>query len=345
MIMKRSNWKMREQSQLVMRLGELLDHGYPLSEAMQFLKLQANKKQKVDIDHVMASLRSGLPLYVTLKNMNFHPQLVSFIYFSEQYGNLPKALLEGGRYWEKRSEDMEKIKKLLVYPFFLLFFVLNVFYLMQKILLPKFEVLFQSLEAKQNIFLELVITLGALFSKIPWLILGGALGYYLFQILYFKKLSPLKRRRIALKIPISGPFLKLYETHFFVSQLSGLLSGGLSINESITLFSKSEEQPFYHELCLLIKKELTEGKPLEGIFKSLPYFEKNLNFIAANGQKSGRLDQELFHYSRYLLERIEERMKLALKIIQPTLFTVIGLMIISIYLAVLLPMFSLMKEI
>lgn len=81
------------------------------------------------------------------------------------------------------------------------------------------------------------------------------------------------------------------------------------------------------------------------IFQELPYFDRNLPLIAANGQKYGRLDSELLHYSRFLLEKIEERMNSILKIIQPLMFSLIGLLIVSIYLAVLLPMFSLLEGI
>ncbi|MDQ7860798.1 type II secretion system F family protein [Peribacillus frigoritolerans] len=62
-------------------------------------------------------------------------------------------------------------------------------------------------------------------------------------------------------------------------------------------------------------------------------------------KKYGRLDAELFHYSRFILEKIEERMNAILKIIQPLMFSLIGLLIVSIYLAVLLPMFSLLEGI
>ena len=148
-----------------------------------------------------------------------------------------------------------------------------------------------------------------------------------------------------MKLPLAGAFIRLYETYFFASQFSGLLAGGLSINESIQLFSLNQQQPFYQKLCAIIKDDLTEGRPLDVILQELPYFEGNLPFVAANGQKYGRLDSELHHYSQFLLETIEERMNAIMKVIQPLLFSLIGLLIVSIYLAVLLPMFSLLDGI
>jgi competence protein ComGB len=341
----KSKWKVKEQAVFLSKLGELLGHGYPLAEAIRFLEFQESKKKASDFTLAIQDLRNGHSLHQVLTHLRFHPELVSFIFYGEQYGDLDRALKEGGRYWKKRSEDTEKVKKLLVYPIFLFFFVSIVFYVLQSVLLPKFQTIFFTMNVEQNIILKLLSASSVLLPIIPILLLGLLLLLFLFKKCWFNKLCPLRQRRILMNIPLAGTFIKLYETYFFASQFSGLLAGGLSINESIKLFSINQQQPFYQKLCLIIKDDLTEGRSLEVIFQEQPYFDKNLAVITANGQKYGRLDTELLHYSRFLLEKIEERMNAIMKIIQPLLFSIIGLLIVSIYLAVLLPMFSLLDGI
>ena len=336
---------MKEQAVFITKLGELLAHGYPLAEAIHFLEFQESKKKAGDFNQAIQDLRSGHPLHQVLTNLTFHPELVSFIFYGEQYGDLDRALKEGGDYWKKRTEDTEKVKKLMIYPIFLFFFVSIVFYVLQSVLLPKFQTIFQTMNVKQNMILNVLAASSVILPLIPFILLGMLLIFYLFKQFWFDKLCPLRQRRLLMKIPLAGPFIKLYETYFFASQFSGLLAGGLSINESIKLFSVNQQQPFYQKLCSIIKDDLMEGRSLETIFQEQPYFDKNLSIIAANGQKYGRLDSELLHYSRFLLEKIEERMNTIMKVIQPLLFSIIGLLIISIYMAVLLPMFSLLDGI
>lgn len=343
--MKRSRWKVKEQATFLAKLGELLEHGYSLSDAIRFLKFQEPQKKQEEILQALVDLKKGQPLHYVLADMKFHPQLVSYIYYGEQYGELSRALKGGGQYWSKRTEDLEKIKKLLIYPLFLIFFVGNVFMILQNVLLPKFEMLFTTMSVEKNIFMSFVLVTSAILPKLPVILLFCIPLFIVFKRYWFNQLCPLKQRMLILKIPVVGIFVRLYETHFFASQLSGLLSGGLSINESIKIFAQNQRQPFYQKLCEQMKNELVEGKQLEIIFQQLRYFEKNLSIVMANGQRYGRLDAELFHYSRYLLEKIEERMKMIMRIIQPLLFSFIGLLIISIYLAVLLPMFSLLDGI
>lgn len=340
--MKRSRWKKNEQALFLIRLGELLENGYPLSHAIQFLQLQESRKKAAELTVALSRLREGNPLHTVLEMMNFHPQLISYVFYGENHGDLQRALKDGGSFWLKRTEDLEKINKLLVYPLFLLIFVGSIFYILQRVLLPKFQVLFQSMDVEQNLFLKIVLAISEFLPSVPFLLLVLAVIIFCLRQFWFMKLNPLKRRKLLHHIPVFGNFLKLYDTHFFSSQLSGLLSGGLSINESIRLFSENNSHPFYQKLCILIKKELTEGKTLEDIFKKFSFFEKHLGIIIANGQKYGTLDQELFHYSRFVLVKIEEKTSASIRIIQPVLFSVIGLLIVSIYLAVLLPMFSML---
>lgn len=342
--MRRRLWSLQRQADFVSKLGELLQHGYTLAHAVYFLMHQSTRKQQQEMNKALDLLKKGHPLHFVLTQLNFHPVLVSYIYYGEHYGDIARSLKEGGQYWKKRTEDFSKIKKLFTYPIFLFFIVSSVFIILQNMLLPRFTELFSTMDVQSNLFLYFVL-LAADFLPIAPIILLFILLLFLFlkQYWFSRKLTPLEQKKWLLKTPIFGSFLRLYDTHFFCSQFSGLLSGGLSVNASIKLFAQNQQQPFYQSLCKWMEMELLEGKPLHELFEQTSYFERNMAIVVADGQKYGRLDQELHHYSQFLLEQMEERIHTFMRIIQPLLFSLIGLLIISIYLAVLLPMFSLLE--
>ena len=176
--MNKSRWKLKDQAIFLTKLGELLENGYSLSDAIRFLKFQESKKKQADLQDVLQDFKNGYPLHYVLTKMRFHPQLVSYIYYGEQYGELSLALKEGGQYWTKRTEDVEKIKKLLVYPIFLIFFVGNVFMILQSVLLPKFESLFTTMSVEQNVFLTFVLATSTFLPKVPGILLF--ILFYLF---------------------------------------------------------------------------------------------------------------------------------------------------------------------
>ncbi|GAA2715867.1 hypothetical protein GCM10009865_47370 [Aeromicrobium ponti] len=92
-----------------------------------------------------------------------------------------------------------------------------------------------------------------------------------------------------------------------------------------------------------MKINLRNGDKLEDILISFSFFEKELSNIIRHGQKNGRLDQELIFFSRHCLSLLEEKTEKLLKLIQPLLYLFIGFLIVSMYLAVLLPMFHLLE--
>ena len=73
-----------------------------------------------------------------------------------------------------------------------------------------------------------------------------------------------------------------------------------------------------------------------------PFFENELPLIIRHGEENGKLHEELDFFGRHCLKVFEERVEGLVKRIQPILYSVIGILIISMYLAILLPMFQLL---
>jgi competence protein ComGB len=98
-------------------------------------------------------------------------------------------------------------------------------------------------------------------------------------------------------------------------------------------------------LGLEIKQKLLTGENLESILACFPFFEKEFPMIIKHGQENGKLEQELLFFSEHCLLNMEERIEKSLKLIQPVLYLFIGFLVVSMYLAILLPMFQLLDGI
>ena len=158
---------------------------------------------------------------------------------------------------EEKNEDMDKVKKLMVYPVFLVIFCKHRFLYTSECSPSQIpDNLFHDGCRSAYAILKLMSASTFILPALPFLLLGLLLFLYVLKRFWFNGLCPLRQRRILMGIPIFGTFIKLYETYFFASQFSGLLSGGLSINESIKLFSINQQQPFYQKLCSIIKDDL-----------------------------------------------------------------------------------------
>lgn len=342
MRMRKRKWSVQEQANFLKLIGELLERGYPLSEAISSLTFQLHRQRKEDLAFCIQSLKEGYSFSDILSMLKFKDDLIGYVFFAERHGGFIQALKDGSDVMLNRRKDIDRLMKLLFYPLILITFTLILFIVVDKMLLPRFTSLFYSLQIEANFFTKVLITTAKmlpLFLSTIVIAVVSLAGYHFF---YFRKYSPLTQRKLLVKIPLLGAMLRLLYTHYFSAQLSYLLSGGLSMNEALQLFEKNHDQPFYQQIGREMKKDLVGGKQLEIVMRRFPFFEKDLGKVVLHGQKNGRLDKELFFYSRHCLWRLEEKTEKWLKIIQPLLYTVVGLLIVSMYLAVLLPMFKLL---
>lgn len=343
--MKRHKWTLSEQASFLKRTGELLARGYPISEAIQSISFHLPAERKEELNDCLAELKRGISFHKVLEDLGFQKDLIGYVYFAEQHGSFAEALLEGSNLALVKTRDFQKLVKLLQYPALLILITCFLFFFIKTSLLPKFTILFHSMGLKENFFTSVIYAFDQyfplLFYGFLFLVFITAL-YYLFV---FRKFSLLKQRAQLIRIPIVGKILKLLFSHYFSIQLSFLLSGGISVSEALQLFERNQKQAFYSELGREIKQKLMSGEKLEVILSAFIFLEKELPMIVRHGQENGKLDQELRFFSEHCVQNMEELIEKNLKTIQPILYLFVGFLVISMYLAILLPMFHLLDGI
>ncbi|WP_059171123.1 competence type IV pilus assembly protein ComGB [Bacillus sp. FJAT-27445] len=343
--MRKRSWPLKEQAEFLKKAGELLQRGYHISEAIESISCQLPETRKLDLTDCLNSLKNGIPFHAALEKMGFNKELTGYVFFAEKHGNFAEAALEGSKALLTRDRDTRKLMKLMYYPLLLFLFTSILLIFVQKSLLPRFSLLFDSMGLKANLFTiiissfaEALPVIGFMFAAV---ILLGAILYHS----WFKKLQILIQRKLILRVPFAGSLQRILQTHYLSIQLSYLLSGGLSVYEALSFFVENREQEFYSSVGLLIKGQLAGGERLDAILASLPYFEKELPMVVRHGQDNGRLGEELRFYSQNCMVRLEARIEKLTSVIQPTMFLVIALLVVSIYMSILLPMFHMMDGI
>ncbi|WP_066047023.1 competence type IV pilus assembly protein ComGB [Robertmurraya korlensis] len=343
--MKSNKWLLTEQSNLLRHVGELLDRGYSLSEAMESISLQMVEGKKKQLANSIKLLREGFSFSLVLQKLGFHRTLVSYVYFAEQHGGQAHAFIEASKYMLKQQKDKKELMKVLTYPLILIFTTISLFVFVDQYLLPKFVSLFQTMGLPSNLFTTVIIFIGSTFPVISTLLLVTLLVLAFYYFFVFKNYSAIKQKTLLVSIPLFGSFFQLLITHYFSVQMSYLLGGGLSVYEAVSLFEGNKENKFDQELGFFLKQHLLKGTSLEEIMNMQPLFERDLSIIIQHGQKNGRLDQELYFFSTYCMNRFHEKVSYMMKFIQPSIYLLVGVLVISMYLSILLPMFHLMDGI
>ncbi|MBP3041133.1 type II secretion system F family protein [Bacillaceae bacterium Marseille-Q3522] len=339
---RKRTWTYKEQAIFFKRLGELLARGYPLAESLETLMYYLPKKHKADIKHCLAALYGGLPFHETLEELHFHPYLIGYIFFAEKHGSLITACRDGSKMMFMREESRQKLKKILLYPLFLILLTLFLLSFVYQILLPRFLDLFQTFDLEASFFMKLILSVGTAAPVFLYIILVSVSLCICYAWFFFRKKTAMEQKALLASLPFIGSFFRIYNTHYFSMQFSYLLAAGFSIFEVLQLFSKSH-YPFFQQIGSELQKQLLAGGKLEHFLQQYNFFEKEISQIVKHGQHNGKLDEELLFYGRYCFRKLEEKIEKTVKTTQPCLYFMIGILIVSIYLAILLPMFQMLE--
>ncbi|PIE96869.1 competence type IV pilus assembly protein ComGB [Bacillus fungorum] len=343
--MFKKTWSLSDQVVLLKRLGELLEKGYSLLQALEFLRFQLPLEKKVQLQHMIDGLKGGKSLHDSFHQLMFHQEMLSYLFYAEQHGDISFALQQGSTLLYKKDKYRKDMLKIMQYPMFLAFFLIIMLFVFNLILLPQVEMVYSSFGSTVPLLIEQILSA---IKLLPYLIISTIfiviIGCSVYM-LYFRKLPHIHQVKFMLRIPLIKTFLILKHSHYFATQLSGLLNGGLSVLEALTIMIEQKYNPFFQYEAGRIERQLIAGEPLQSIIAKSGYYEKELSYIITHGQANGNLAIELGDYSNLIMEKMEQKIKHMLVIIQPILFTCIGGIVVLMYLAMIMPMFQMMNSI
>ncbi|MEM5598737.1 hypothetical protein AAHB53_24965 [Niallia circulans] len=119
-------WSNIEQAKFLKCIGELLDRGYSMAEAVQSSRYYMPDRRLEDINACYGSLKGGESFFENLVRFNFDYQVISFVYFAERHGGFASAFQDASRMIQNKQDTIRKLKKSLPILFF--FCVLPSFY-------------------------------------------------------------------------------------------------------------------------------------------------------------------------------------------------------------------------
>jgi competence protein ComGB len=340
----RISWKRQEQVKLLKQLSTLLDRGYPLIEALSFLMLHLPATKQRLLQERIEEMKEGISFHQALLKLSFHRDVLGYLYFAEKHGDLSFALREASILLEAKLNYTNRFLKIIQYPLFLMGITIVLVILINVFLLPEFSSVFESMNVNNSALLSAMLFFSEWFPRLFLFILIFFTICLLYFSIRFNRIPMTKKMEYTSKLPFYGIITIKFYSQYFAMQLSQLLRGGLSVNEALSVFESQEHIVLFQEEAVQIKKELRGGESLATIIQSKHYFEEELAKTIAFGSANGELSRELYFYSKLSSEALEDHINRKLAIIQPTVFIIIGLIIMGIYLAIMQPIFQMLNE-
>lgn len=323
----------KEKERFVGTFGDLLKNGFTFIEAIAVME-RSRRFQAELLQTFRQELEKGAPLPESFASVRFTPQEAAQIQLAQEHGDLIGTLENIRQQLELLGKQKRELRKVLSYPLILLVFLSLVLVSLRQILLPQ---LLATGMVKPDHPGVLFIRHGPVVLA---LLFCGALSAILLMRWRFGKKSAIQRSKVLSGLPFFGEFYQLYSTMYFSLEWGKLFQVGLELREILQLMQLTDGRSLTAELARELQRSLTQGQALPEQLRKYPFLTPEFPLIVFQGSAKGKLGEELLIYNRLLQQQFFAKIEKGLQWVQPIIFLVIALLVVSVYGSLFLPLYS-----
>lgn len=295
---------------------------------------------------IRSNLERGQPFYTTFAKYPkyFSSVFVNLVKSGEISGNLENIFGQLSDSLVKEKELAQKIKSSLTYPVILFVASILVLILLVSFSLPKIAGVFLSGNVEPPAFSRVVFAIGLFIGDNLWWLLTLLIVVVFSGWIFFTRTAGGKKvlYTLALRLPVVKDVIKKRSLQRFAATFSSLLLSGIPILEALEITAESVNMPELKNALIRISREgIAKGLTVGEAFKKEPVFPKVVSNLIAVSEKSGHLESILETLADFYTGEIEASVKSLVSFIEPILLLFIGLVIGSIALAIIIPVYQL----
>lgn len=300
------------------------------------------------LSEVRDNLERGQPFYSTFAKYPryFSNVFVNLVKAGESSGNLDDVFETLSVNFGKEKELRGKIKAALVYPLMLFGLSVVILLVLTTFALPKLANVFFGTGFNPPVFTKVVFGVGLFINDHVFLI-GGILAALVVSLVIASRTASGMRtiNLMMLRMPIIKTIKYNLAIQRFASTLSSLLKAGVPILEALRITADTLSHPALTAGLRRIADEgIARGLTLGDAFRKETAFPAVVTNLVAISEKAGHLDEILETLARFYETEIDASIKNAITFIEPTLLLVIGVVIGTIALAVIVPIYQLVGQ-
>ena len=340
-LFKRSRVSNYDQSQVTRQLSTLLNAGLNVEQSLAAI---AEQIEKTELREILLNIRADVMAGNSLSHaMGNYPDVFSEVYCAivnagEQSGELPNILDRLASYTESRQQLTQKVIAALVYPILVTLTSILVVGGLLIYVVPQIVTVFE--QSKQSLpFLTVAMIFVSDVLRATWiyLILAIASGLYFFNKSLRNDSLRSRFHLSLLKIPLLGSLILSVNTARFAKTLSILVGSGVPIILALNAASKATAFLPMREAIQEAIKSVKDGGALSSSLKSSKLFPPILIHLIANAEQTGNLDKMLDSAASQQENEVNNKITILTSILEPALIIVMGVMVMAIVLAVMLP--------
>jgi type IV pilus assembly protein PilC len=327
----------------------MIDAGLPL---VQCLEILANQQEHKNFQRILLQVRQDVEAGSTLADaMRRHPKAFNNLYVNmiaagEAGGILDTILQRLSVYIEKSVKLASQVKSALIYPIAVIVIACIVVAVILLKVIPTFAALFTSLGAELPMPTRVVITASNFLARYFILILI-AIGAGIFALQRYYATHGGRRviDGFVLKLPVLGMIMKKISVARFCRTLATLTSSGVPILEALDITARTAGNAIVEDAIMGVKTAVEGGKTIVEPLREAGIFPNMVVQMIGVGEQTGALDAMLNKIGDFYEDEVDTAVAGLVKLLEPVMIFVLGVIIGGIVIAMYLPMFTLINKI
>ena len=212
--------------------------------------------------------------------------------------------------------------------------------------MPKFSQMFKTMKAEVPLTTKVMLAVGNVIRSSPIVSLVSFIGL-IFLTSFLLKQEPVKKLLsiIANKTPVLGDLLKRLALARSLQSIATLASSNVPLLAAIEHGAKVAGHRQISDALTQARNEIEHGKSMSEALLATKVFPKKITQMVAVGERTGRLPQLLTTVSSSMEAEVDAELKALVSIIEPLMIVSMGLIVGSITLSIIGPIYSVVENV
>lgn len=327
------------------QLEQLTSAGVPILDGLNDLRESTENPyfQKV-LGAIAGEVESGKMLSQALAE---HPDVfdevfVNLVAAGEQTGQLPTVFENLSNTLKWQDELLSQTKRLLAYPAFVFVVVMAAVTFLMVHLVPEMVKFLNSLGQELPMNTKILIFISNSFVKYWWLIISLPIVLFVGIATFIKQSAQARYQfdHFKLNLPITGEILQKIIMARFARYFALMYQTGIPILQAIKTCEKIVGNQVVADALSRAHAQINAGESMSESFHNAGLFPPMVVRMIKVGETTGALDKSLLNVSYFYDRDVNELMQKMLKLLEPALTVILGLILAFIMLSVLGPVYD-----
>jgi len=326
------------------QLATLVRAGLPLEESLLAVSQQTEKPR---VQSIVLGVRSRVMEGHTLADgLADFPRVFPEIYRStvsagEQSGKLDSILERLADYTEGREQIRQKVLAALLYPIVLSVLCFAIVAGLMVYVVPKVVAVFESAKGKLPLITKILIATSDFVRDWGvWLLIGIALAVFLFTRWLRNPANRRRYHRFQLGLPLVGKLTRGFNTARFTRTFSILSASSVPVLEALRISGEVVTNLPMRDAVAEAAARVREGAPIGRSLSISKLFPPMTIHLISSGESSGELENMLERAAISQERELDSLLAGMVGLLGPLLIVMMGLFVMGIVFAMLLPIFQ-----